>query len=128
VREVERQRMEERAAHDNTISAVAAEVSRLKFGQAELVKAHRQYQEALVQKDQLLEEKKQLITRLSKGLSETRAQCKSTAQENESLRQDLARLNSQLAQYQPAASSGPAEAAKDVPPLETQEAAACEAV
>jgi hypothetical protein len=36
--------MEERAAHDNTISAVAAEVSRLKFGQAELVKAHRQYQ------------------------------------------------------------------------------------
>lgn len=44
VREVERQRMEERAAHDNTISAVAAEVSRLKFGQAELVKAHRQYQ------------------------------------------------------------------------------------
>jgi len=44
VREVEKQRMEERAAHDNTISAVAAEVSRLKFGQAELVKAHRQYQ------------------------------------------------------------------------------------
>ncbi len=41
---MERQRMEERAAHENTMGMVAAEVSRLKFGQAELVKAHRQYQ------------------------------------------------------------------------------------
>lgn len=44
MRDVERQRDEDRTAHDATLSAVAADVSRLKCGQAELVKAHRQYQ------------------------------------------------------------------------------------
>lgn len=116
VREVERQRMEERTNHDNTISAVAAEVSRLKFGQAELVKAHRQYQEALSQKDHLLEEKNQLIARLSKGLAESRTQYKIATQENESLQRDKAQLKSQLAQHQPAMEQGfPGAVAEDVP-------------
>ena len=47
VREVQRLRQEDRRAQDATLSAVAADVSRLKFGQAELVKAHRQYQVCL---------------------------------------------------------------------------------
>lgn len=44
MREIQRLRSEDRQAHDATFSAVAADVSRLKFGQAQLVKAHKQYQ------------------------------------------------------------------------------------
>jgi hypothetical protein len=57
-------------------------------------------QEALVQKDNVLEEKNQLIARLSKGLTDSRMQCKTASQENESLQRDIAQLHRRLAQNQ----------------------------